>query len=163
MLAPVANLVVERLRDELLVYDTESGAAHCLNGEGAAAFNAAPNDLSRRQVLRKLALAGAAAAGTGALVKSIAAPTAAQAQSSVSCPGVIGGTNSCSAGQTCCGTGAIKVCCIVGTFCCQGANGSASCCVAPATCCISTSQGTACCDLETHTCNATTGCQLAQP
>jgi hypothetical protein len=75
------DLIVERLGGELLVYDTERNEAHALAGAGAAEFLAASGDVSRREVLRKLALAGVAAAGTGPLVKSIVAPIPANAQS----------------------------------------------------------------------------------
>jgi hypothetical protein len=95
------DLVVQRLEGELLVYDTASNEAHCLSGVGAAEFEAAADEVSRRDVLRKMALAGVAAAGTGALLKTIVAPTAAQAQS-IAC-----GTGGliCNASQTCCGNG----------------------------------------------------------
>jgi hypothetical protein len=75
------DLIVEHLDGETLVYDTDSNEAHALSGVGAAEFLAAEDEVSRREVLRKLALAGAAAAGTGALVRTIVAPAPAQAQS----------------------------------------------------------------------------------
>jgi hypothetical protein len=111
------RLIVERLGDETLVYDTERNEAHALGGPGAAEFAAAPDEVSRRDVLRKLALAGAAAAGTGALVKTIVAPVAAQAQSPPlpNCGGL-----TCTAIQTCCtfGAGAPSFeCCTAGQTC----------------------------------------------
>jgi hypothetical protein len=160
----VGDFVVERLRDELLVYDTESDAAHCLNGAAANEFAAAPDDLSRREVLRQLALAGAAAAGTGALVKSIAAPTAAQAQSNP-CPGAINGTGSCAAGEVCCGTGQVTVCCPApATTCCFAqSSGAAQCCLAGTICCVYAG-GLACCDTELgQACDATLGCVAGPP
>jgi hypothetical protein len=90
------RLIVEHLDGEVLVYDTERNQAHTLSGSSAAAFVAASDDLSRREVLGRLALAGAAAAGSTALVKTIVAPAPALAQSA-NC-----GTGTCQANQTCC-------------------------------------------------------------
>jgi hypothetical protein len=90
------RLIVEQLDGETLVYDTERNEAHALSGAGAAAFLAVEDEVSRREILRKLALAGAAVAGTGALVKTIVAPTAAQAQSICGSP-----NQPCCAGNTC--------------------------------------------------------------
>jgi hypothetical protein len=122
-------LIVERLGDEVLVYDTETHEAHRLSGAAAAEFSAA-SEVSRREALRRLALAGAAAAGTAGLVRSIAAPTPAQAQSNctVTClPGdVCCGATCCSAGAFCCAPGSQSPCCFVSaTFCCPAgsANG----------------------------------------
>jgi hypothetical protein len=141
------RLIVERLDGETLVYDTERNEAHALSGAGAAEFLAAADDVSRREVLRKLALAGVAAAGTGALVKTIIAPSAAQAQSPACdpactqgipcCNGVCCGMPCCSpTSQTpgaccptfpCCNAGAVNTCglgtgtqCTTGSQCCSG-------------------------------------------
>jgi hypothetical protein len=92
------GLLVQRLDDELLVYDTASDEAHCLSGRGAAEFDAAADDVSRREAIRRLAFAGAAAAGA-TLMTSIVAPTAAQAQSTACGTGGL----VCTANQTCCG------------------------------------------------------------
>jgi hypothetical protein len=105
------RLIVEHLDGEMLVYDTERNEAHALNGVGAAEFAAAPDEVSRREVLRKLALAGAAAAGAGALVKTIVAPTAAQAQTGIAC-----GAATCAAGQVCC-SAPTGLCCAAGQCC----------------------------------------------
>jgi hypothetical protein len=92
------RLIVERLDGETLVYDTERDEAHRLAGSAVTEFDAAPDDISRRAVLRKLGLAGLAAAGTAPLVKSIVAPTPAQAQSCVpTCTTAV----TCCAGLTC--------------------------------------------------------------
>jgi hypothetical protein len=127
------------LDGETLVYDTERNEAHALTGAGAAEFLAAADDVSRRQVLRKLALAGVAAAGTGALVKTIVAPTAAQAQSACgSGPACTGGTTCCApvsssccitdiTGFGCCPAGSAADCgfssglqCLIDIVCCSG-------------------------------------------
>jgi hypothetical protein len=107
------GLIVERLDDQTLVYDTELNEAHALSGAGAAEFLAAANEVSRRQVLRKLALAGAAATGAGVVVKTIVAPTAAQAQSLTCTPG-------CTVGLACCQP--------IGNFCCATGVASFGCC-----------------------------------
>jgi hypothetical protein len=52
--------------------------------------------------------------GSGALVKTIVAPTAAQAQSTTPC-----GTGSCPAGTTCCTTAGAALCCNNTTSICQ--------------------------------------------
>jgi hypothetical protein len=127
------RLIVERLDDETLVYDTERNEAHALAGESAAEFLVAEDDVSRREVLRKLALAGAAAAGTGVLVKTIVAPTAAQAQSAVCNPACAPGNFCCQpTANTCCSAGA-SVCCFPGsaTTCCSLA--APACCAAGST------------------------------
>jgi hypothetical protein len=135
--APVAGrLMVEKLAGETLVYDTASDEAHCLDPMAAAEFESAPDDVSRREVLRKLALVGAAAAGAAPLIKTIAAPTPAQAQSPTSCAGAPGTT--CPAGTTCC-VGMTAICCAAGTTCCQFLNLSAGfiltdCCTATEVC-----------------------------
>jgi hypothetical protein len=127
------RLIVEQLDGETLVYDTERHEAHTLSGSGAAEFLAVEDEVSRRDVLRKLALAGAAAAGAGALVKTIVAPKAAQAQSP-NC-----GVLTCTAGQTCCsGSIGVNQCCATGTTCCQFAGQLGitvvDCCTAAETC-----------------------------
>jgi hypothetical protein len=88
---------VEQLGGEALVYDVERNEAHALRGAAAAEFMAAGDEVSRRQVLRRLALAGAAAAGAGAMVKTIVAPTPAQAQTAC----VAAGGNCTTAGDCC--------------------------------------------------------------
>lgn len=108
-----SGLVVQRLDDELLVYDTASDEAHCLGPAAAAEFEAAADEVSRREVLRKMALAGAAAAGSAALVKTIVAPTPAMAQSTAC------GTGTCPLGTSCCSDpGVAPACCIPGQTCC---------------------------------------------
>lgn len=62
-------LIVEHLRNELLVYDPETHRAHALSGEAARLFARRRTDSSRRQVLKYVA----------AGVVSVAAPTVAQA------------------------------------------------------------------------------------
>jgi hypothetical protein len=100
------RLIVEHLDGETLVYDTELNEVHALAGSGAADFAAAADDVSRREVLRKLALAGVAAAGAGALVKSIVAPTAAQAQSAC-----VPGGGVCTTVAECCALSNATVAC----------------------------------------------------
>jgi hypothetical protein len=109
------RLIVEQLGAETLVYDTERHRAHALSGAGAVEFAAAKDDVSRREVLRRLALAGAGAAGAGALIRTMVAPTAAQAQS------VCGGAGQpcCPSGQnlcpnTTCAVNCIAVCSLIG-------------------------------------------------
>jgi hypothetical protein len=120
------GLVVERLRDEVLVYDLEHDEVHHLNPTAAAIFDLADGQTtldglaarvtrrigqpvgtglvdetlaelaakrlleagpypdagdSRREVIRKAALVGAGAAAAAPAIKSIVAPTPAQAQS----------------------------------------------------------------------------------
>jgi hypothetical protein len=77
------GLVVEQLGAETLVYDTDADEAHLLGPAAAAEFGTAADDVSRREVLRKLALAGAGAAAAAPLITSIVAPRAAHAQSCV--------------------------------------------------------------------------------
>jgi hypothetical protein len=117
------GLIVEQLGEETLVFDTETNEAHTLSGAGAAEFLAA-DEVSRRQVLRKLALAGVAATSAGAIVRTIVAPSPAQAQSLTCMPACTGGT-------FCCGT----VCVAVGTNCCNGVVCSTPCCQPGNTCC----------------------------
>jgi hypothetical protein len=135
------RLIVEHLGDETLVYDTERNQAHALSGLGAAEFLAAESEVSRRDVLRKLALAGAAAAGTGALVKTIVAPTPAQAQT-LFCSGVgelpvpcAGGIFCVQAGDTCCGNSFF---CGAGTFCSDCPGQDPGCAADPLYCCGTT-------------------------
>jgi hypothetical protein len=120
------RLVVEQLDGETLVYDTELNEAHALSGTGAAEFLAAESEVSRREVLRKLALAGAAAAGTAALVKTIVAPSPAQAQSMCgagpACP-LPTVCRQCGGAQPLCGLPDLQCCgnalCPLGTVCCN--------------------------------------------
>jgi hypothetical protein len=93
----VRDFLIERLDGEALVYDTQTNEAHALKGAGLAEFEAAGDDVSRREVLRRLALAGAVAASGGALMRTIVTPTSAQAQSSPPC-----GNGTCPTGTTCC-------------------------------------------------------------
>jgi hypothetical protein len=128
------DLIVEHLEGETLVYDKASDQAHVLSGDLATEFSAALDEVSRRQVLRKLALAGAAAAGAGTLAKTIVAPTAAQAQST--CNPACGPTSGCClphnaccdviSAQICCQAGAATACCPQLTVCCP--SGSANAC-----------------------------------
>jgi hypothetical protein len=143
------GLIVERLNDELLVYDTQAGEAHQLAREAATVFELcdgrattremaaeasarlgepvsaetveqvthqlaerrllrqAPG-LSRREAVRKAALAGAAVAGAAPLVKSIVLPASAQAFTSCT-PGGL----SCSDASECCDNSCIgAICCL---------------------------------------------------
>jgi hypothetical protein len=109
------DLIVEALGEETLVYDPATDEALCLDSVAAVEFRAAPDDISRRQVVRRLALAGAAAAATAPLVKTIVAPTAAHAQSGCAC-----GNAACVAGQAC----AAGVICLT----CLGSVGSGAVC-----------------------------------
>jgi hypothetical protein len=126
------RLIVERLNGEVLVYDTERSEAHALSGAGAVEFAAATDDVSRREVLRKLVLAGVGGAGAGALVKTVVAPTAAHAQSA-NC-----GTLTCTASQSCCGNGVGFAfdCCNVVNEVCAGGLGCVPCGVAGLACCF---------------------------
>jgi hypothetical protein len=117
------RLIVEHLDDETLVYDTERNEAHALSGAGSAEFLAAEDEVSRREILRKLALAGAAAAGTGALVRTIIAPTPAQAQTAGQ---LCGPGNTCNPGLNCCVNINNAVCCA--QPCCTAAVGGDLCC-----------------------------------
>jgi coenzyme PQQ synthesis protein D (PqqD) len=140
-------LVVERVDDELLIYDLERDKAHCLNETAALVFEhcdgerdaaelaqlldtdeetvraafvrlsdarlleqrvppAANGQWSRRQALRKIGFAGAAAGLGLPVVKSIVAPTQADA-GSLLCgtpgqPCSILGVTGCSEGPPCC-------------------------------------------------------------
>jgi hypothetical protein len=125
------GLIVERLNGEMLVYDTASREAHRLDAEASAEFEAAPDDVSRREVIRRLALAGAAAVGAAQLVTTIVAPSPAQAQTCVNpgplcnpvsnpcCPGFgcVGDCfpclppgASCTPSDLCCSAGALFAC-----------------------------------------------------
>jgi hypothetical protein len=123
------GLVVQRLDDELLVYDTENDEAHCLGPAAASQFEAASDGVSRRDVLRRMAIAGAGAA----LMTTVLAPTAAQAQSP-NC-----GTATCTVGQVCCDA-TTNLCCTAGECCGFGAG--LSFCTAP--CDINTCAGGVC-------------------
>jgi hypothetical protein len=148
------RLVVERLEDELLVYDVEANQAHRLAGEGAAAFDAAADDFSRRQVLRKLALAGAAAAMT-----TIVAPSPAQAQSPVCAPPCGQGLTcaQCPGGQPICIVGTATCCgsvpCSIG-FSCMTCGGADVCGIAGVSYCCGT---TSCFNAINSCCNGTCG------
>jgi hypothetical protein len=130
------DLISERLGDELLVYDLASDEAHRLEGAAAAQFRAAADDLSRREVLRRFTLAGAATMSAGSLLTSIVAPAPAQAQSGLCVGGCGKGEQCCTTGSaphcepgnaTCCGNGA----CTGSNQCCP--NGA--CCPSLAACC----------------------------
>jgi hypothetical protein len=145
------ELIVEQLEGETLVYDTASDEAHTLSGAGAVEFLAAKNEVSRRDVLRQLALAGAAAAGTAPLMRSIVAPAAAQAQSPLLC-----NNGMCPGGLVCCG----NTVCVDTLSCCS--NGT-SC--SPAQCCNNVccnNNGETCCP-QTNACGFASGlpCTLA--
>jgi hypothetical protein len=135
------GLVVEHLIDQTLVYDRAANEAHLLQGSAAAEFAAAGDDLSRREVLRKLALAGAAAAGTGALVRTIVAPTPADAQTCTN-PGTCQVNSNCCPGFGCvAGQGVCFACIASGqpcspnnVNCCGAANGNLVTCPQAATC-----------------------------
>jgi hypothetical protein len=124
---PGGGLIVERLGDETLVYDATSNKAHRLDGAAAAAFAAASDDLSRREVIARFALAGAAASASGLLVKSIVAPSPAQAQSlcgdgpclpsEVCCVDTL---ECCGSPTHCCPTGSATPCCLDGNCCPAG-------------------------------------------
>jgi hypothetical protein len=154
------RLIVEHLDDETLVYDTERHEAHTLSGAGAAEFLAAEDEISRRQVLRKLALAGAAAAGTGALVRTIVAPTPTMAQS-LGQPCGVGGV--CNPGLICFGGFCVADCnpaCAVGEQCCH-TGGGPFCAPSSNTCCANTScDGLTqfCCDNQTCCSNGVPCC-----
>jgi hypothetical protein len=115
------RLIVEHLDGEVLVYDTERNEAHALSGSGAAEFAAAPDDVSRREVLGKMTLAGAAAAGSMALVKTIVAPTPAHAQSAV-CGATCFSAAACAGnvGCTCCCVGISAIVCASTSACTSG-------------------------------------------
>lgn len=137
-----SKLVVRELADEVLVYDSDSHRAHCLNHTAALVWKncdgrtsvsgiaervgeqlsfpvpedvvwlaldqltefdllapassrpAGSNQVSRREMLRRL---GVAAAISLPLVTSVVSPTAAHAQSATPC----NGDTECPAGQTC--------------------------------------------------------------
>jgi hypothetical protein len=143
------RLIVEHLDGETLVYDTERHEAHTLSGGGAAEFAAASDDVSRREVIRKLALAGAAAAGAASAIRTVLSPTPAHAQSATPC-----GTGSCPAGTTCCTPpqAAPNCCPNASTFCVS--NLCLQCGTSPFLCCPgNVCQGGACCN-NTGTCVA---------
>jgi hypothetical protein len=98
------GLLVERVGDELLVYDTESDEAHQLAPQAATSFErAAATGMSRRDALRRAAIVGAVAGVP--LVKSIVAPTPAAAGTfAVACREA---GESCTASTQCCG---VNVC-----------------------------------------------------
>jgi hypothetical protein len=121
------RLIVEHLDGEVLVYDTDSDEAHCLTGDSALEFGTASSDLSRRAVLRRAALVGAAATGAAPLIKTIAAPTAAQAQSGV-CP-------PCPPGIPCCSAAGMPRCCLPGFESCCPVGSQAACCPTVLGCC----------------------------
>ena len=76
------DVLVERVGDELLVYDTQTDEAHQLTPPAAAAFaRSTAAGVSRRDALRRVALIGAGAVAAAPLVKSIVAPTSAAAGS----------------------------------------------------------------------------------
>jgi hypothetical protein len=121
------RLIVEQLDGETLVYDTERNEAHALSGAGSAEFLAAEDELSRRAVLRKLTLAGAAAVG----LLTIAVPPAAAQISpiQVNCGGTPCDPFSCCPSQT---TGfAGGVCCSSSGHCCVTGAGDPVCTAAP--------------------------------
>jgi hypothetical protein len=125
------GLIVQRLDDELLVYDTTSNEAHVLGGAVAAEFDAAADEVSRREVIRRLALVGAAAAGATPFVKTIIAPAPAEAQSAF-CAGLPDNTLCTPDGNVCtndlCSGGVCThppvpngTTCGTGVACCNGA------------------------------------------
>jgi hypothetical protein len=77
------DLIVERLDDEILVYDTATDEAHQLTPPAAAEFErlTGSDGVSRRDALRRVALVGAGAVVAAPVVKSIVAPTPAAAVS----------------------------------------------------------------------------------
>jgi len=98
--------------------------------EGSTIYAGMIRQTSRREVIRRLSLAGAVALP---VVSSIVAPTAATAQSG--CPsGIV-----CSISRTCCPTGQR---CILGTDCCPNAQGCGSQCCPSTQSCVG---GTTCC------------------
>jgi hypothetical protein len=152
------GLVVDRVGDELLVYDLERDKAHCLNESAALVFEHCDGErsvgelaehlsarlgvavdeqvvwralqrlgdehlladpfsppsgtqLSRRQVLQRIGVAGAAAGLALPAVKSIVVPTAAQAQAVTppACACSVG--SECGAGGTCTCPPACSCCC----------------------------------------------------
>jgi hypothetical protein len=169
-------LVVERVDDEVLVYDLERDKAHCLNETAAVVFEGCDGErsvaelaervsarsgvavdeevvwralvrlsdehllaeplsppsgmqVSRRQVLARVGVAGAAAGLALPAVKSIVAPTAAQAQATppaCQCGGECSpDTCICPPLCPCCctgGTDSISLCLPV--FVCEGTGGS---------------------------------------
>jgi hypothetical protein len=115
------DLIVEWLGAEALVYDPDSQRGHVLNGPAAAALRAAPDEISRRQVLRKAAAAGVTAAGAAAVMRTIVAPTPAQAQS---LGNDCGANGACGTPLTCCGasggSSTSGICCVAGQCCSNG-------------------------------------------
>jgi hypothetical protein len=93
------DVVVERVGEELLVYDPRTDEAHQLTPRAATAFEeSTASGLSRRDALRRVALVGAGAAAAAPLVKSIVAPTPAQAGTTPCFPDGTG----CSIDAQCC-------------------------------------------------------------
>jgi hypothetical protein len=159
------RLIVEHLDDETLVYDTTSNEAHALAGAGASEFLAATGEVSRRQILRKLALAGAAV-GAASLAKTVSVPAPAWAQSGTPC-----GNTTCAAGDVCCFGFACRppgtTCCPSqsttcgpGTFCCQKAGSDYVCCNDGQHCCGPFECCTCCCigGLFSGTCESASTC-----
>jgi hypothetical protein len=122
---PPASLITEELGDELLVYDTATAEAHRLDGAAADRFRLAADELSRREVLSRLALAGA---GT-VLATTIAVPEPAAAQSTACVP-------ACGKGLKCCTTGSTPHCEPQGAICCGnlGCLNNTVCCPSGACC-----------------------------
>ena len=93
------EVIVERVGDELLVYDPQTDEAHQLTPRAATAFEeSTAAGVSRRDALRRAALAGAGAAAAVPLVKSIVAPTPAHAGTTPCFPDGAG----CSINAQCC-------------------------------------------------------------
>jgi hypothetical protein len=130
------GLVVQRLQDELLVYDTSSNEAHVLAGALAAEFDAATDEVSRRDVIRRVAFAGATAAGGSALVKTIVAPAPALAQS------CIPNDSPCTLSTQCCSLGVCAQTATVGATCCAALNAS---CTTTADCGCPSNTAYVCC------------------
>jgi hypothetical protein len=199
-LARADDLLVERVNNELVVYDLDSKEAHCLKPLAASVFNRSDGEtavtemvagveaelvrpvtegeileavaqleqirlleapsllvldsnggISRREMMRRMGYAGAAATAGTALVTSIAAPTALAA-----CSGQPAGCNcaknnpDCASNHCCSGNGADK--CNVG--CCASDNNGQECkCQANGTCGSIPQPGNCC----AGTCTPTTG------
>jgi hypothetical protein len=140
------ELIVERLEGELLVYDVASDEGHRLDPAAAAEFEMARDDVSRREVIRRLTFAGAAAATGAPLVRTIISPTPASAQSPGCSPACTPQTEQCCAATaTCCST--FQMCCPPGT----------------ATTCCPIIQGTICCAVgSANNCGLPSGAQCSQ-